>query len=335
MAKQSLSINDLPSELLSEIFRFIQPLEMLLDASRTCRLWRQIINNEWFLNKYFTNGLSRNQLIGWWNFNDVNNIGHDSSGILGDRYHTVGRPTVEDCFLGKCAVFDGQSFIDFPVNHKSEYQTDLYSVSIWFCADPKAWNRNQQEGGWRTAIGCWNDWSEAAHAWLHLGFHVDTNIHNQVMISPAQYAFGCYDRQKTEPNRWYHVVVRVSRQFQELWVNGRVVSRVDMTNPELRLEVRLPYRQNWQPSQWCQQRMHLPEALYIGSKNNRHHNPWIGKIADISVWRRWLKPFEIRALYKQQAAINNVKLGSFVHGKHKQGILCRLFALFIFHSHSR
>ena len=160
MASQPLPINDLPPELLSEIFQLVQPLEMLITASCTCRLWRRIINNEWFLNKYYTAGINRDQLIGWWKFDDINKIGRDSSGVLGERCRILGRPTIEDCFLGKCAVFDGSSFIDLPVNDKCEYQTNTYSVSIWFWADPSAWNRNQQEGGWRTAIGLWHDWSE-------------------------------------------------------------------------------------------------------------------------------------------------------------------------------
>jgi len=122
MADQPLSINDLPVELLSAIFQLVQPLEMLLAASCTCRLWRQIIYNECFLNKYSTRGIDKNQLIGWWKFNDINNLGLDSSGVLGDRYRIFGQPSTEDCFLGKCA-------------------------------EPSAWAKDQQEGGWRTAIG--------------------------------------------------------------------------------------------------------------------------------------------------------------------------------------
>jgi hypothetical protein len=312
---QPLSINDLPPELLSTIFQFVLPLDMLLTASCTCRLWRKIIYNEWFLNKYSTGGISKNQLIGWWRFDDINNIGFDSSGVLGDRYRVFGRPTIEDCFLGKCAVFDGRSFIDFPVNDKSEYQTDIYSVSIWFWADPSAWSRDQREDGWRTAIGSWNDLYLTNHAWLHLGFHVDLNIHSQVMISTAHYAFSCQDREQMKPHRWYHVVVRVNRNRQELWIDGQLVSNVDMTRAHLRTEVRAPYLQNWDTSQWYKQKMHLPDLLCLGSKNSQHHNPWKGKIADVSIWRRWLKSFEIRALHQQHTSIDKMKLGSFVYNK--------------------
>ncbi len=54
-------------------------------------------------------GISQNELIGWWKFGYIDNIGFDSSGVLGDRYHVFGQPTTEECFLGKCAVFDGRS----------------------------------------------------------------------------------------------------------------------------------------------------------------------------------------------------------------------------------
>lgn len=315
MTDQPQSINDLPAELLSTIFQLVQPLEMLLSASCTCRLWRQIIYNECFLNKYSARGIDKNQLIGWWKFGDINNLGLDSSGVLGDRYRIFGQPSVEDCFLGKCAVFDGRSFIDLPVDDKPEYQTDTYSLSIWFWADPSAWTKDQQEGGWRTAIGAWNDLFLKNHAWLHLGFHVDLNIHSQVMISTAHYSFCCQNREKMEPSRWYHVVIRVNRNRQELWVNGQQVSNVNMSRANLRYEVRASHRQNWNASQWDKQKMHLPDLLCLGSKNCEHHNPWKGKIANVSIWRRWLKPFEIRALHQQRVSIDKVKLGSFVCGK--------------------
>ncbi|CAF0799223.1 unnamed protein product [Adineta steineri] len=135
------------------------------------------------------------------------------------------------------------------------------------------------------------------------------------MISTAQYVFRCQDSQKIEPCRWYHVVVRVNRNRQELWVNGQQVSNVDMTRADLRHEVRASDRQYWNDSQWHMQKMHLPNVLCLGSKNSQDHNPWIGKIADVSIWRRWLKPFEIRALHQQQTSIDRVKLGSFVHGE--------------------
>jgi hypothetical protein len=90
---------------------------------------------------------------------------------------------------------------------------------------------------------------------------------------------------------------------------------VDLTHPHHRYEVRASYRQDWNASQWHEQKMHLPDLLCLGSKNSGHHNPWRGKIADVSIWRRWLKPFEIRALYQQQVSIDKVKLGSFVRDK--------------------
>ena len=139
--------------------------------------------------------------------------------------------------------------------------------------------QDQREGGWRTAIGSWDDLFLNDHAWLHLGFHVGWNIHSQVMISTAHYAFACQDREKIEPSRWYHVVVRVDRNRQELWVNGQQVSNVDMTRAELCHEVRASYRENWSASQWQEQKMQLPDLLCLGSKNREHHNPWIGKIA--------------------------------------------------------
>jgi hypothetical protein len=134
------------------------------------------------------------------------------------------------------------------------------------------------------------------------------------MISAAHYSFSCHDREKMKSNRWYHVVIRVDRNQQELWVNRRKVSNVDMTRTHLCYEVRASHRETWRASQWHKQKMHLPNLLCLGSKNSEHHNPWIGKIADVSIWGRWLEPFEMHALHQQQTSIEKVKLDLFVHG---------------------
>ncbi|CAF1614145.1 unnamed protein product, partial [Didymodactylos carnosus] len=56
-------------------------------------------------------------------------------------------------------------------------------------------------------------------------------MQSQVVISDEQ--FCC---ETTEPdieaNRWYHIVVRVSRQKQELWINGKLRGTQEMTNPD-------------------------------------------------------------------------------------------------------
>ncbi|CAF0737591.1 unnamed protein product [Didymodactylos carnosus] len=237
-------------------------------------------------------------LIGWWKFNNSFN---DSSGVIGDNYKLYGEPKIEDCFLGKCAVFNGDESIDVDVSNKSQYQLDLYTVSIWFLAADGA-------NGWRTAVGSWEH--DVGHCWIHLGFDDKNTIQNQTMVSSGQCQFDCDSNVTVESDKWYHVVALVSRNLQQIWINGTLAGAKDMSSVDYADDIHRDLPSNYT---WSEQKLHTPlQYIHIGSKNDEHHNPWCGKIADLSIWNRWLTPDEIRAMYNQKISVDQIAAGTHI-----------------------
>ncbi|CAF1442902.1 unnamed protein product [Didymodactylos carnosus] len=294
----------LPTELLQLVFLNLGSLNELLCVSQTCRLWRKLIFNQWFLNRYHSFEKRRKDLIGWWKFESSF---LDSSGVIGKNYTLHGIPTFEDCFLGKCVKFNGQESIDINISNKKQYQTDVFSVSIWFLIDASALqNWTDLGAGWRTAIG---SWEHPRNCWLHLGFsRTGRYIQNQAMISDDEYQFNCDSDVKIQADKWYHVVANVSRNCQKIWVNGQLSGTKDMTDKNNKDDIRNSLAQD---VQWDEQKLQLAASLlHIGCKDGMHMNPWRGKIAEVSIWNRWLSRFEIEALYEQKVNVDKIAIGT-------------------------
>jgi hypothetical protein len=197
-ASTTCSLNDLPVEVLATIFLKLTDAKLhdLLNLSRTCRLWRSIIVNSWFLEKRFAY-FKKKYLIGYWTFEDTNRLGHDSSGYTKDRFSLIGKPTQSHCFLGPCLHLDGQSVITVPINEYSRYQTDCFSVSCWFLVE--GWNPPNNTMPFQTVVGAWQHPDEH---WLHLGFSEESSvIQNQVMISADHVQFDCNSTTAVTLNR--------------------------------------------------------------------------------------------------------------------------------------
>ena len=139
-------VNFLP-EILINIFCHIDSIKELLRISTVCLKWRSIILDRWFLQHRF-HEFTRSHFIGHWKFEDKNNLGHDSSGIIKDRYSFTGNPRQEPCFLGFCAGFNDQSSSNIPIYDLSLHETDHFCVSVWLCP-------SQQTYTYRTALGAW------------------------------------------------------------------------------------------------------------------------------------------------------------------------------------
>ncbi|CAF1318584.1 unnamed protein product [Rotaria magnacalcarata] len=304
------SLNDLPVELLTTIlFKLAdENLHDLLILSCTCRLWRSIIVNNFFLEKRF-NFFKKKYLIGHWTFEDANQLGHDSSGYTKDQFSLIGNPVQSNCFLGSCLRLDGNSVITVPVNEFSRYQTDYFSVSCWFLVE--RWNPPNNTMPFQTVVGAWEHPNQH---WLHLGFSEASQlIQNQVIISADHVQFDCNSTTTVKLNTWYHVVTQVSRKKQEIFVNGDLQREVDMT-------LKAMGTITWTPGQiasnaeWSQQEIQRPEALCIGAKCLRPiaHNFWLGQVADLCIWTRWLEPIEIKATYQSKTKSDNLNMGQFI-----------------------
>jgi hypothetical protein len=250
------SIYNLPNELLVRIFFYCDVnLSELLTISLTCRRWRAVIANDWFLQQAFVR-FYRRHLIGHWQFEDPSKLGHDSSGITKyDRLSVTGQPQQDICFLGPCLLLDGRSSINIPVHDIQRYQTDTFCVSLWLM------DTYHRGAAWRTAIG---SWEHRSNAWLHLGVNLQDVLENQVMISTGSVHFLCGAHNSMMKDTWYHVVALVSRNKQQLFVNGKLKCSVDMSTMHGGAinEPRL-YRFD---ANWTDQKMQMPRTLHIGVK---------------------------------------------------------------------
>jgi hypothetical protein len=52
------------------------------------------------------------------------------------------------------------------------------------------------------------------------------------------------------------------------------------------------------------------KELFIGT-NSKGFHCWFGRIADLSIWNRWLDYMEIRAIWQQRVSIDQTDLGEY------------------------
>ncbi|CAF1497484.1 unnamed protein product [Didymodactylos carnosus] len=293
----------LPNEVLCLIFYHIRPFQQLLSVTSViCRRWRQIIFNEQFTNEYYKIKYRQLNLIGWWNFNNSESVGYDSSGLIGRKYTINGTPWIDQCFLGNCAVFDGHSSIQVPVMNYQQYQIEFYSISLWVNFD------SIDYVGRNVFLAAWQD--DLDKNWIHLACQRNY-IQSQVMIFNL---FRCqYDciahNAHIDQGTWYHIVVRVSHQKQELWINGELSGVKEMINPRGGTVIfRSPNEGT------CSQlKMSMPNVLTIGAKNKLYEDSWYGgRLADISIWNCWLETKEIRAISQQKCSVGQMKIGTYL-----------------------
>jgi hypothetical protein len=132
---------DFPFELLQKIFIEVDSFSDLLQLSTVCKKFRLAIYDEFFLNKYFRKRYQSDKhhrnLIGYWKFDDDQDIGKDSS-LVKPSYsvsgHGSSQPSllIKDCDLfNKCIEFDARTMTNFSVFDKPEYQIDFFSISLW------------------------------------------------------------------------------------------------------------------------------------------------------------------------------------------------------------
>jgi hypothetical protein len=303
MATSNPQLGNLPPELLIRIFCHIDSIKELLLISCTCRRWRSIIMDAWFQQHRFRE-FTRRHLIGHWKFEDANHLGHDSSGIVKDRYTFTGQPRQDTCFLGLCARFDDRSSIDIPVYDLPLYQTDRFCVSVWLRTDRTTYD-------YRTAVGAWK--ADNNH-WLHLGHSNHYQAENQVIISPALVQFECTG-EHLKRNEWFHLVTLVSRFKQTLYVNGKISNTVDMSKYASNSTVFKRYLVTEEMiKNWKDEKMQLPHTLHIGAKSFEV-NFWLGEVADVSIWNHHLEAHEIEAIYKQKVTVDKVNVGEHILNK--------------------
>jgi hypothetical protein len=53
------------------------------------------------------------------------------------------------------------------------------------------------------------------------------------------------------------------------------------------------------------------KEINIGT-NSKYFHCWFGRMADISIWNRWLDYMEIRAIWQQRVSVDQTNLGDYL-----------------------
>lgn len=126
---------------------------------------------------------------------------------------------------------------------------------------------------------------------IQLSITPQSKIEHQCSINPSQIAMKCRsDKQTIVRYLWYHLVVLISADTQQIFLNGRFQREIKRNSSEknqLFLEMK---------------------ELNIGTDLNGFHC-WFGRMADLSLWKRWLDPIEIRGIWQQRVSIDQLHLG--------------------------
>ncbi len=104
------------------------------------------------------------------------------------------------------------------------------------------------------------------------------------------------DKQTIVRNLWYHLVILISQDKQQLFINGqcqREIQRNFYDKNQISLVIK---------------------ELNIGT-DSKGFNCWFGRIADLSIWNRWLNRIEIRAIWQQRVSIDQTDLGEYFNTK--------------------
>lgn len=105
-------------------------------------------------------------------------------------------------------------------------------------------------------------------------------------------------------DRWTHIVIanHESRTTYHIWINGQDSRELDL--PRF--------------AEGHLVRSNKDDAVLLSCKRNSYsiHSPIASRLADLVAFKRCLSMVEIRAIYEQQAAIDQVQIG--IHVKRKQ-----------------
>ncbi|UJR17148.1 hypothetical protein I4U23_004044 [Adineta vaga] len=336
------NFSSFPSELLQKIFIEINSFSDLLRVSSLCKRFRLIIYDEYFLNKYFQQRFrydrSHRNLIGYWKFDDENDIGKDSSLVKPNYYltsygHAQPSLAIRDCeYFHKCIEFDGRTRLNFTVHDKSEYQIDYFSISLWLSPDRQSLHQHSLKkppvsngkginhpyplsdpiyhAPWQMFLCAWQH--DINKNWILMCIDHYNTVLSEAIVSDNQCSFYCSTYERLEEEKWYHIVTRHSRDKQEVWINGRFCGQTDMTTPK---NIAASWRRELSESQkrhWDRERRHTPYTLTLGAKNEDGQDPFHGRMADLSIWSRWLTPVEIRTISEQKKPIDQIQVGTYI-----------------------
>ena len=277
-------MDQFPSELLNCIFHYIDQLPDLIRASLICRHWRSsIVNNEHFLNTWFHRSLQRCRQPA---LNDpladyTNNRERRLTQIVDQSLFPSKLQSSEYYLL---PIIDPFHLSDAPHHFEYRFPPSLFkgfhSFSFWiFLPD---------ECQFAVKIG-----------YAHV-LRLDTCLQHKFQWHLEK------KRKISLDDRWTHIVIAnyESKADYQVWINGQDCEELD-----------LPH--NWEGHII---RSNKENAVLLSCKRKSYsiHSPIASRIADLVAFKRCLSMVEIRAIYEQQAAVDQVQIGTHVKKQDNQ-----------------
>lgn len=261
-----MNLNDLPDELLLEIFSSLSlnSFTDVLNLGLTCKRWYRILWSKQYLNKISSFKYQSRFLI-------YNCLSKDNFNEEFLKQFIVHDPISQTSFL----TVDGNvSLLKQDIQNCSLVNT---TISIW-C---RTRNRTFPSG---TILLLW-------HFHLgYLGFYQDSSTAGNALIKctyTKQYLLETRFAMKS--NEWYHIAIVVQeKETIKLYINGNKIS-------EWLLEEKLN-KENLSVARYS--------SVWLGSHCGR--DQWHGSIFDICLWKRCLQPYEIKEIARIRRTIDNV-----------------------------
>ena len=277
-------MDEVPNELLHYIFHYIDQLPDLIRASLVCQRWQSsIMNNDYFLNKWFHRLLKRCRR------STLNDPLADSTG---NRERRVTQ------------IID-QSL--FPLNLQSSECYLLPTIDPFHPSDDSHFFEYRFPPSLFTMFHSFSFWiflPRECELAIQVGYHRVLGL-NTCIYRNRRWNFGKRE-QIVSGDRWTHIAMAkiVSDMNYHVWINGEEFRELD-----------LPMRWNRYPMRSASR-----NGVLLSCKCNSYsiRSPIRSRIADLAAFERCLSVMEIRAIYEQQTSIDQVRVGNYMASKTTQ-----------------
>jgi hypothetical protein len=290
----------LPCELLHYIIWYMDPPLDLLRMSWVCSRWRTfIMNDEYFLNKWFSRSLKRSR----------------------ESYYCTSSSWEGDCKPPWKLNFDRSLFPSNFLPCVFDYLPWLLKIDpILFPVNLQSskcdflpWITSRQSSDYESVYD--HDFDsllcDSAHSfsfWLFLLPDCELNIqvgnNNVTGVNILLSSNEIYHLDNGESlsivDRWIHIVLTKtdSKSNYRLWIDGQYVTNISQCQISL--------------DEWAQHSSLFNIVLYRKCVNNPLEMSSQVRIADLNAFKRCLTFVEIRAIHQQQTSIDQIKVGTYM-----------------------
>lgn len=128
---------------------------------------------------------------------------------------------------------------------------------------------------------------------IHIGITPQSNIETNYSFKKNNISIKCRSNtQSIIRYLWYHIVILISNNKQILYLNGQFQKEIKK-DLSLNNEINI-----------------LMKEIFLGM-NSKGYHCWFGRIADLSIWNRFLDFIEIKSIWQQRVSIDQIDFGQF------------------------